>query len=129
DAGWLVHDPRHTGRITSALQMFGGVTFWMFWNNGYEALRSLDDNADGVLTGEELKGLAIWRDMNRNGISESGEVRTLACWGITALSCQYASDSATKNLIAWSARGVTFKDGTLRPTYDIVLHPAITTID
>ena len=129
DAGWLVHDPRHTGKITSALQMFGGVTFWMFWNNGYEALRSLDDNGDGVLTGEELKGLAIWRDVNKNGISESGEVFTLAYWGITAISCEYARDSNTKHQIAWSACGVTFKDGTIRPTYDIVLHPAITSID
>ena len=129
DAGWLVHDPRHTGKITSALQMFGGVTFWMFWNNGYEALRSLDDNGDGVLTGEELKGLAIWRDVNKNGISESGEVFTLAYWRITAISCEYAGDSNTKNRIAWSASGVTFEDGAIRPTYDIVLHPAITSID
>jgi len=129
DAGWLVHDPRHTGKITSALQMFGGVTFWMFWNNGYEALRSLDDNGDGVLTGDELKGLAIWRDVNRNGISESDEVRTLAYWGITAISCQFTADPNAKNRIAWSARGVTFKDGSVRPTYDIVLHPAITAID
>jgi len=129
DAGWLVHDPGHTGRITSALQMFGGVTFWMFWNNGYEALRSLDDNGDGVLTGEELKGLAIWRDVNKNGISDSGEVFTLAYWRITAISCEYVGDSNTKNRIAWSASGVTFEDGTIRPTYDIVLHPAIASID
>ena len=129
DAGWLVHDPRHTGKITSALQMFGGVTFWMFWNNGYEALRSLDDNGDGVLTGEELKGLAIWRDVNKNGISDSGEVLPLAYWGITAISCEYAGDSNTKNRVAWSASGVTFKDGTIRPTYDIVVHPAIASID
>jgi len=129
DAGWLVHDPRHTGRITSALQMFGGVTFWMFWNNGYEALRSLDDDGDGVLTGEELKGLAIWRDVNGNGVSEKNEVQTLAYWGIIAVSGQYASDSNNPNRVAWSEYGVTFQDGSTRPTYDIVLHPAITTID
>src|SRR5215813_9988534 len=129
DAGWLVHDPRHTGRITSALQMFGGVTFWMFWNNGYEALRSLDDDGDGVLTGEELKGLAIWRDVNGNGVSEKNEVQTLAYWGIIAVSGQYASDSNNPNRVAWSEYVVTFQDGSTPPTYDIVLHPAITTID
>jgi hypothetical protein len=129
DAGWLVHDPQQTGKITSALQMFGGVTFWMFWNNGYEALRSLDDNGDGMLTGEELKGLAVWRDVNQNGISERGEVRTLSDWGIIALSCRYVSDSDTTNLIAWSEHGVMLRDGSTRPTYDIVLHPAIKSID
>jgi hypothetical protein len=109
--------------------MFGGVTFWMFWNNGYEALRSLDDNGDGVLTGVELKGLAIWRDVNGSGFSEEGEVRSLAYWGITEVSCRYTSDWDSRNRIAWSERGVTFRDGSTRPTYDIVLHPAITSID
>ena len=115
DAGWLVYDPQHTGKISSALQMFGGVTFWMFWNNGYEALRSLDDNGDGMLTGEELKGLAVCRDINGNGISERGEVRTLSDWGIIALSCRYVFESDS-NLIASSEHGVTLRDGSTRPT-------------
>ena len=54
EAGWLVYDPRGKARITSSLQMFGGVTFWLFWETGYDALASLDDNGDGVLTGDEL---------------------------------------------------------------------------
>src|SRR6185295_8589116 len=33
DAGWLVYDSHNTKKITSALQMFGGVTFWLFWEN------------------------------------------------------------------------------------------------
>ena len=129
DAGWLVFDPRKTGKITSALQMFGSVTFWMFWGNGYEALRSLDNNGDGTLTGEELRGLAVWRDINRNGVSDNGEVRALADWGIIAVSCRYVSDLAAPNRIAWSPLGVTFRDGSTRPTYDVVLRPAITSID
>ena len=40
-AGWLVHDPARKGQITSALQWFGNVTFWLFWANGYEALGGL----------------------------------------------------------------------------------------
>src|SRR6188508_2586402 len=65
DAGWLVFDPRETGRITSGLQLFGNVTFWLFWDTGYDALRALDDDGDGRLRGDELVGLAIWRDVNR----------------------------------------------------------------
>src|SRR5262249_1783914 len=71
-AGWLVYDGDGSGRITSPLQWFGGVTFWLFWPNGYEALAALDDNHDTELRGGELAHLAIWNDANGNGISEPG---------------------------------------------------------
>ncbi|NQT40713.1 MAG: hypothetical protein HQ581_24680 [Planctomycetes bacterium] len=122
EAGWLVLDRHETGRIDSALQMFGNVSFWLFWNNGYEALGALDDNADGQLTGGELRGLAIWRDANGNGRSEAGEVRSLAAWRIEALSCRFEIDASHPDRIAFSPAGVTFSDGTLRATYDVILH-------
>jgi len=121
DAGWLVYDHDGKGNITSALQMFGNVTFWLFWDNGYQALASLDDNHDGFLTGAELTRLAIWRDANGNGISEPGEVKTLAEYGIVALSCRYEIDLSHPDKIAYASRGVFFKDGSSRPTFDLVL--------
>lgn len=129
DAGWLVNDPRHTGKVTSALQLFGNVTFWMFWENGYQALGALDDDRDGMLAGKELEGLAIWQDLNRNGISDRGEVKPLAEWGIVAVSCGYVTDMKHPDRIAYSPRGVFFRDGSNRPTYDIILHPAIATVE
>ena len=65
------------------------MTFWLFWSNGYEPMRALDDNADGELSGAELQHLAIWHDRNRDGVSDAGEVRPLAAHGIVALSCGY----------------------------------------
>src|SRR5262249_37761368 len=44
DAGWLVYDPQGDGKVTSGLQLFGGVTFWCFWEDGYQALAALDDD-------------------------------------------------------------------------------------
>lgn len=129
EAGWLVNDPHHTGKVTSALQFFGNVTFWMFWNNGYDALAALDDDRDGTLAGKELEGLAIWQDLNRNGISERGEVKPLEDWGIVAISCSYFKDVTHPDQIAYSPRGVFFRDGSNRPTYDIILHPAIATVE
>jgi hypothetical protein len=129
DAGWLVNDPHHTGKVTSALQFFGNVTFWMFWENGYQALAALDDDRDGMLTGKELDGLAIWQDFNHNGISDPGEVKPLAEWGIVAISCGYVTDTTHPDRIAYSPRGVLFRDGSNRPTYDIILHPAIATVE
>ncbi|HWN99863.1 MAG TPA: hypothetical protein VNS63_11395 [Blastocatellia bacterium] len=127
DAGWLVYDPHSTGRVGSALQMFGSVTFWMFWENGYEALAALDDDGDGMLAGRELQGLAIWQDVNGNGVSEHGEVKALDDWGIVALSCRYVVNGSGR--IPYSPRGVSFSDGSNRPTYDVILHRAIATVD
>jgi tetratricopeptide (TPR) repeat protein len=120
DAAWLVHDPSRSGKVTSALQLFGGVTFWCFWANGYEALASLDDDGNGLIEGKELEGLALWQDRNGNGISDPGEVRPLAEWGITALSCRFQKQTSTQ-CVAVSPIGVHFKDGTRRPTYDLLL--------
>ena len=129
DAGWLVYDPHHTGKVTSALQWFGGVTFWMFWENGYHALDALDDDCDGMLAGKELEGLAIWQDLNGNAICERGDVKPLAEWGIVAISCRYVRDLKRPDRIAYSPQGVFFRDGLNRPTYDIILHPAVTKVD
>jgi tetratricopeptide (TPR) repeat protein len=121
DAGWLVYDPTAKGDLNSGLQMFGNVTFWLFWETGYDALASLDDNADGVLTGDELKGLAIWHDANGNGICDPGEVKPLSEYGIVAVSCRFERDPNHPDRIAFSPKGVTFRDGRTRPTFDIIL--------
>jgi tetratricopeptide (TPR) repeat protein len=122
NAAWLVHDPKHTGKIDSALQMFGGVTFWLFWETGYDAMSALDDNADGKLSGAELDGLSLWHDANGNGVCEAGEVVSLSQHGIVALSCRFERDATHPDRIAYSKAGVTFQDGRTRPTFDLVLH-------
>lgn len=124
NAAWLVHDPKRTGSVTSALQLFGGVTFWLFWETGYDAMAALDDNADGVLSGKELDGLALWHDANGNGVCDPGEVKPLSEHSIVALSVKFERDPAHPDRIAYSRAGATFRDGTTRPTFDLVLHAA-----
>jgi len=114
-AAWLVHDPRGSGKITSGLQLFGSVTFWIFWRDGYQALESLDDSGDGLLTGAELAGLGLWQDANGDGVSDPGEVRTLAEHGIVGLSCR--GELVRPDLIR-SDRGARLSDGSTRPTFD-----------
>jgi len=121
DAAWLVMDRHHRGAIRSGLQLFGNVTFWLFWENGYSALQTLDDDGDGRLRGQELVGLALWRDADRDGISDRGEVQALGFWGITELSCRYQHDARHPDEIAFSPTGVRFADGRTRATYDVVL--------
>jgi hypothetical protein len=121
DAGWLVYDHRGTGKVDSALQLFGNVTFWLFWENGYQALAALDEDGDGWLTGRELQGLAIWQDLNGNGVCDPGEVRSLAEWGIVGLSCRYQTDTSRADGLVYSPAGVRLRDGRTRPSYDLIL--------
>lgn len=114
-AAWLVFDADGSGRITSAVQMFGNVTFWMMWRDGYDALAALDDDGDGVLRGAELAGLALWHDRNGNGRSDAGEVQPVSSYGISALACRCEPHPTG---MPWSSEGVTFSDGRRRPTYD-----------
>jgi tetratricopeptide (TPR) repeat protein len=122
-AGWLVHAPNQHRPVASALQMFGSVTFWLFWDNGYQAMRALDEDGNGSLTGRELAGLAIWRDGNQSGVVEAGEVKPLNEWGVVSLSCAYLDGPPDSDTVAFSPAGVTFIDGTTRPTYDVILYP------
>jgi len=121
DAAWLVFDRKDTRTVTSALQWFGSVTFWLFWDNGYDALRALDDDGDGKIRGAELNGFALWHDRDRDGVSDKGEVRPAASHGIVALSTRYEHDPHHPDEIAWSRDGVTFSTGEVRATYDLVL--------
>ncbi|MDX1918084.1 MAG: hypothetical protein SFT81_02955 [Candidatus Caenarcaniphilales bacterium] len=73
----LVYDPAHTGEITSAEQLIGNYSFGKHWENGYLALASLDLNHDHQLTSHELDDLGLWFDSNRDGVSQSSEVKSL----------------------------------------------------
>ena len=123
DAGWLVYDAGDKGDITSALQLFGSVTFWLFWENGYSALAALDDDGDHELAGLELQHLSIWDDRDRNGRSDAGEVLPLAAYDIVAVNCRFVPGDG-RTFAALSPRGVRFSSGATRPTYDVLLHPA-----
>lgn len=114
-AAWLVFDKGSAGRITSGLQMFGNVTFWIFWRDGYEALSALDDNGDGILRGKELNGISLWEDANGNGICEPGEVHPVTDYGVVAIDC---GSQQHETGIQFNPRGMWMKDGTYRATYD-----------
>ncbi|MGD9967919.1 MAG: type IV pilus biogenesis/stability protein PilW [Hyphomonadaceae bacterium] len=115
DAAWLVWDPEWRGDVRSGFDMIGQRTWSVFWSDGFEALRALDDNRDGELTGGELGGLSLWRDENRNGVSEPGEVIPVNVHGIAGLAVRGA---ATRPGLMTAPAGVRFDDGRTRPLYD-----------
>jgi hypothetical protein len=115
DTGILVWDPMRTGRIANGFQLFGSRTSQMFWKNGYEPLAALDDNRDGWLRGTELAGISIWRDANGNGVSDSGEVRTVEFERIMAIAVRPTSRA---HGTPEAGQGVLRSDGSFAPSFD-----------
>ncbi|MGD2134095.1 MAG: hypothetical protein PVI23_14980 [Maricaulaceae bacterium] len=118
DAAWLVWDPAGEARIESGLQMFGSISFFAFWDDGYQALSALDDNHDEVLSGIELEGLAFWTDADSNGVSDPGEVRPVTEHGVAAIATR--SVPYTEGF-PYQPVGLTMTDGTTRATYDWIM--------
>jgi hypothetical protein len=116
----LVWDPKGTGRIESGRQVFGSVTGWIFWRDGYSALDALDDNRDGWLSGEELKGLAVWVDRNGNGVSDAGEVMSVESMGVEGISARW---TATEGASPMNRMGIRLKDGRVVGSWDWVVEP------
>lgn len=81
----VVWDPNGTGVITEAHQLFGNFTWKKIWKNGYEALATLDKDANGWLEGAELKSIALWFDFNQDGVSDKDEVKSLPSVNVDAI--------------------------------------------
>jgi tetratricopeptide (TPR) repeat protein len=113
-AGWLVY-LRPGEKIESGRQLFGNCTFNIFWENGYEAMRSMDDDLDGRLAGPEIEDLAVWQDRNSNGVHEEGETFTLRELQIESLN--YSFETLNSRLLK-SRAGVKLKNGTTRDSFD-----------
>jgi tetratricopeptide (TPR) repeat protein len=128
DAAWLVHDPKRSGKIESALQLFGNVTFWLFWRNGFDALAALDDDRDGEIRERELEGLALWRDGNGDGVSAAGEVKPLAEHGIVSLRCRYEEGDGFLTA-AVAPGGVGLIGGRRADLIDVILRPSVRVSD
>lgn len=118
DTAVLVWDPMATGDIRSGRQLFGNVTWWMFWTDGYHTLTTLDDDHDGWLRGEELAGIRIWRDADSDGVSDDGEVVDLDALGIVGLCTE--PDETTARGEWMHPQGVEFTDGSHVPSFDWV---------
>jgi hypothetical protein len=95
--GVLVWDKLGDGLVHDNSQYAFGqyATSTRFDAAGYNRLASdldglsdaFDTHRDGVfsITDEKFGEFRVWQDVNQNGVSDAGEVRSLADWGITSI--------------------------------------------
>jgi hypothetical protein len=113
--GLLAWDGDRDGRITSGRELFGSVTWWLFFSDGYRAMDMLDDNRDGVLAAGELNGICVWFDRDSDGQSDGGEVVSVESLDVTAISTRPTGCDGQSPM---HRAGIRFKDGHTIPTYD-----------
>ncbi|WP_137975166.1 calcium-binding protein [Pseudomonas sp. F(2018)] len=101
DDGLLVMDRNGNGSIDNGRELFGDSTLLADGSkakDGFEAIQELDVNADGKLDAGDAAwaDLRVWRDLNGDGVSQSGELFTLQEIGIESIGT--TSDGKIKNL-------------------------------
>ena len=88
--GLLVLDRNGDGKITNGQELFGDQTLLSNGTratSGFEALREFDDNKDGKIDASDIVylKLKVWQDLNRDGVSQAEEMKSLADVGIKAI--------------------------------------------
>ena len=98
DDGILVRDLNGNGRIDNVTEMFGGLGV-----SGFAQLAALDGNHDGkvdaadngladfngdgtVDANDTIASLQVWRDLNEDGVTQPGELFSLAAAGVASIS-------------------------------------------
>ncbi|MBI2732870.1 MAG: hypothetical protein HYX44_06090 [Aquabacterium sp.] len=103
--GLLVMDRNGDGKINDGKELFGTATMvdGHRAGDGYAAMRGEDSNHDGKLTAADahFNELKVWVDANSDGITQSGELHSLASLGIIELDlhAQHGSTRDNGNLL------------------------------
>lgn len=103
--GIVVHDLNGDGKINNIRETLSeyyngvagsaGMAGTKPFANGFAALKSLDSNGDNQFTSLDASwnNLRVWVDANHDGKTDTGELKTFANLGITAINLVSASQS------------------------------------
>jgi Ca2+-binding RTX toxin-like protein len=90
DDGFLVFDRNGNGSIDNGSELFGDSTPLYIGGkaaDGFAALAQEDTNRDGIVNDEDAyySQLRVWQDVNSDGITDTGELKTLEELGIAGM--------------------------------------------
>ena len=88
--GFLVRDANSNGLIDNVTEMFGNAT-----TGGFAMLAGYDSNLDGVINASDTNfaALKVWQDYDQDGVTDSGELKTLTELGIVSINLSHAAPS------------------------------------
>lgn len=92
DDGFLVRDSNANGLIDDVGEMFGNRT-----TAGFAMLSGYDVNADGIIDSADAvyAELKVWQDLDQDGRTDAGELKSLAELGIVSISLAAAAPAQT----------------------------------
>ncbi|WP_339762778.1 Ig-like domain-containing protein, partial [uncultured Hoeflea sp.] len=95
--GVLAVDLDGSGAIENGSELFSEVFGGGSHANSLEALRTFDSNGDGVIDAQDAAydDILVWQDANSDGVSQAGELQTLAERGIASLDLDAAEANQT----------------------------------
>lgn len=98
DDGLLVRDINGNGQIDNGTELFGDNTILSNGQkaqNGFEALKDLDSNNDGVFNNLDStwNQVKVWKDSNKNGIVDNGELLSLEQAGVDHFNLNYINSN------------------------------------
>jgi len=105
----LVLDRNGNGTIDNGRELFGDSTIKSNGQtaiDGFDALADLDGNHDGIVNSNDAQfsNLRLWRDLNQDGISQTGELFTLASQNIVGIHVASTEHSTTLYQSRWYLR-------------------------
>lgn len=117
--GLLAIDLNGNGKIDNQGELFGNGGAYA---DGFAALTALDSNADNKITSADVKWskLRVWVDADGDGVTDSGELKTLGTLGITRINLNDTPLTDTynnENLVSSTATFV--KNGVTRTIADV----------
>ncbi len=126
DDGLLVRDINGNGQIDNGTELFGDNTVLSNGQkaaNGFEALKDLDSNNDGVFNSLDAawNEVKVWRDANGNGVVDENELLTLEQAGVSGINLDYQNTNTTDGNGNQHNQSGTFikTDGTTGSIHDV----------
>jgi len=117
DDGVLAVDLNGNGKVDGLNELFGSAS-----QSGFNALAAYDSNNDGVIDSKDAAfgALRVWQDLNENGMTDAGELKTLTEAGVASINIAATAVSKTSAGNHIAAEG-TFKtvDGQVHKVDDV----------